>query len=316
MDELVILKSYKDVKAKKIERIWKPYIACGKITILQGDPGDGKSTLALKLCSILTSDIETKEKIDGVIDGTINVIYQSAEDDPEDTIKPKLNKLKSNTDKLMYVVNDEIIDLTSNALKNIIEKANAKLIILDPLQSFIKKGENMLVATYVRKMMKNLTKIANETNCAILLIGHLNKSEGKKDLYRGLGSIDLTAVARSVLYLKRSDLDSRIRIMYQIKNSLAAEGYPVAYKLDDKKGMIWLGKYTNEELTTEKATKDKLSVAKDFLLRILSNVEKIEVSELKELCTNYNISYRTLVRAKKELEIESIRANGKWYWKY
>ena len=104
--------------------------------------------------------------------------------------------------------------------------------------------------------------------------------------------------------------------MYQIKNSLAAEGYPVAYKLDDKKGMIWLGKYTNEELTTEKATKDKLSVAKDFLLRILSNVEKIEVSELKELCTNYNISYRTLVRAKKELEIESIRANGKWYWKY
>ncbi len=216
----------------------------------------------------------------------------------------------------MYVVNDEIIDLTSNALKNIIEKANAKLIILDPLQSFIKKGENMLVATDVRKMMKNLTKIANETNCAILLIGHLNKSEGKKDLYRGLGSIDLTAVARSVLYLKRSDLDSRIRIMYQIKNSLAAEGYPVAYKLDDKKGMIWLGKYTNEELTTEKATKDKLSVAKDFLLRILSNVEKIEVSELKELCTNYNISYRTLVRAKKELEIESIRANGKWYWKY
>lgn len=316
MDELVILKSYKDVKAKKIEWIWKPYIACGKITILQGDPGDGKSTLALKLCSILTSDIETKEKIDGVIDGTINVIYQSAEDDPEDTIKPKLNKLKSNTDKLMYVVNDEIIDLTSNALKNIIEKANAKLIILDPLQSFIKKGENMLVATDVRKMMKNLTKIANETNCAILLIGHLNKSEGKKDLYRGLGSIDLTAVARSVLYLKRSDLDSRIRIMYQIKNSLAAEGYPVAYKLDDKKGMIWLGKYTNEELTTEKATKDKLSVARDFLLRILSNVEKIEVSELKELCTNYNISYRTLVRAKKELEIESIRANGKWYWKY
>ena len=183
MNEKVILKSYSEVKAKKIEWIWKPYIASGKITILQGDPGDGKSTLALKLCSVLTST-DSKDIIDGIIKEPINVIYQSAEDSPEDTIKPKLNKLKSNSDRLMYVVNDEIIDLSSNALKRIIDEANAKLVVLDPLQSFFKKGENMLVATDVRKMMKNLTKIAYETDCAILLIGHLNKSEGKKDLYR------------------------------------------------------------------------------------------------------------------------------------
>lgn len=315
MNEKVILKSYSEVKAKKIEWIWKPYIASGKITILQGDPGDGKSTLALKLCSVLTST-DSKDIIDGIIKEPINVIYQSAEDSPEDTIKPKLNKLKSNSDRLMYVVNDEIIDLSSNALKRIIDEANAKLVVLDPLQSFFKKGENMLVATDVRKMMKNLTKIAYETDCAILLIGHLNKSEGKKDLYRGLGSIDLTAVARSVLYLKRSDLDSKVRIMYQIKNSLAAEGNPIAYRLDDKKGMIWLGKYTNEELVTEKATKDKLTVAKEFLLKLLSNVDKLEVNEIKELSNNYSISYRTLIRAKKDLEIESIRENGKWFWKY
>lgn len=315
MNEKVILKSYSDVKAKKIEWIWKPYIACGKITILQGDPGDGKSTLALMLSSVLTSK-DAKGNIDGLINEQINVIYQSAEDSPEDTIKPKLNKLKSNSNKLMYVVNDEIIDLSGNAIKQIIEESGAKLLILDPLQSFFKKGENMLVATDVRKMMKNLTKIAYETNCAILLIGHLNKSEGKKDLYRGLGSIDLTAVARSVLYLKRSELDSKLRIMFQIKNSLAAEGDPVAYRIDDKKGIIWLGKYTNEDLITEKATRDKLTVAKDFLLKILSNEEKVEVNEIKGLCTNYNISFRTLVRAKKELEIESIRENGRWYWKY
>ena len=315
MNEKVILKSYSEVKAKKIEWIWKPYIASGKITILQGDPGDGKSTLALKLCSVLTST-DSKDIIDGIIKEPINVIYQSAEDSPEDTIKPKLNKLKSNSDRLMYVVNDEIIDLSSNALKRIIDEANAKLVVLDPLQSFFKKGENMLVATDVRKMMKNLTKIAYETDCAILLIGHLNKSEGKKDLYRGLGSIDLTAVARSVLYLKRSDLDSKVRIMYQIKNSLAAEGNPIAYRLDDKKGMIWLGKYTNEELVTEKATKDKLTVAKEFLLKLLSNVDKLEVNEIKELSNNYSISYRTLIRAKKDLEIESIRENGRWFWKY
>lgn len=315
MNEKVILKSYSEVKAKKIEWIWKPYIASGKITILQGDPGDGKSTLALKLCSVLTST-DSKDVIDGIIKEPINVIYQSAEDSPEDTIKPKLNKLKSNSNRLMYVVNDEIIDLSSNALKRIIDEANAKLVVLDPLQSFFKKGENMLVATDVRKMMKNLTKIAYETDCAILLIGHLNKSEGKKDLYRGLGSIDLTAVARSVLYLKRSDLDSKVRIMYQIKNSLAAEGNPIAYRLDDKKGMIWLGKYTNEELVTEKATKDKLTVAKEFLLKLLSNVDKLEVNEIKELSNNYSISYRTLIRAKKDLEIESIRENGRWFWKY
>ena len=314
MQSNIILKSYSQVKSRKIEWIWEPYIASGKLTVLQGDPGVGKSTLVLLLCSILASGINT-QKISGIQEGIHNVIYQSTEDSPEDTIKPKLNKLKAKTSNILYVENEEIINLNDNSLEKIIKESKAKLLILDPIQSFFKDGENLNTANSVRKVLKNLSKIAQITNCAILMIGHLNKTENAKDLYRGLGSIDFTAIARSVLYVKRDEDNQSIRIMYQIKNSLSVEGDPQAYRLDDKNGIIWLGKYNYNDISPD-ANVEKHNSAKDILLKLFEDNEQIEVNYIKKIAEDNGISFRTFVRAKKELDIDSIRQNNKWYWKY
>lgn len=314
MSNNIILKSYSQVKTRKIDWIWEPYIASGKLTVLQGDPGVGKSTLALVLCSVLASG-ENLYKISGIKNGIFTVIYQSTEDSPEDTIKPKLNKLKAKSSNILYVENDDEINLNNNSLENVINKSNAKLLILDPIQSFFKDGENMNTASSVRKVLTNISKIANKTNCGILMIGHLNKAENVKDLYRGLGSIDFTAIARSVLYLKKDETNPKIRIMYQIKNSLSIEGDPQAYRLDDKSGIAWLGTYNDVDIDTY-ADVEKNYSAKDILLKLFDDKELIEVNYIKQIAEENNISFRTFVRAKKELEIDSVRENNKWYWKY
>ena len=310
----IILKSYNQVKTRKIDWLWEPYIASGKLTVLQGDPGVGKSTLALVLCSVLASG-ENLYKISGIKVGTYNVIYQSTEDSPEDTIKPKLNKLKAKTSNILYVENDEELNLNNNSLEEAIIKSNAKLLILDPIQSFFKEGENMNAASSVRKVLNNISKIANKTNCGILMIGHLNKAENVKDLYRGLGSIDFTAIARSVLYLKKDETNPKIRIMYQIKNSLSVEGAPQAYRLEEKGTIAWLGAYSELDIESSKDI-DKNYSAKDILLKLFDDKELIEVNYIKQIAEENNISFRTFVRAKKDLEIDSVRENNKWYWKY
>lgn len=314
MDENIKISNYGTIKTKKIDWLWKPYIALGKITILQGDPGDGKSTLALLLASIVSSNNNTFG-IEGLeIKDDSKVIYQSAEDSLEDTIKPKLMRFKAKEKNVLYIENDELINLKNDSLEDAILKTNCKLLILDPIQSFFKDGDSLYGLKNVRETMKNLVKIAQKTNCAFLLIGHLNKASNTKDLYRGLGSIDFTAIARSILYLKRSEVDPRVRIMYQIKNSIAEEGVPVAYKLQNN-GIKWLGEFIDEPLSDDILPKDKITEAKELIMTCLQNEEMTQVSSIKELANEKNISLRTLNKAKKELGIVSIRNNDKWYWK-
>ena len=144
-----------------------------------------------------------------------------------------------------------------------------------------------------------------------MLIGHLNKSEGTKDLYRGLGSIDITAIARSILYVKRSEEKPSIRIVNQIKNSIEKEGEPVAYELIN--GSIrWIGVYKDEPLELDEV--DKLTQAKEFLINLLED-EMRTFNDISELAKKNNMKMRTITRAKKELAIISVRKENKWFWK-
>ena len=146
----------------------------------------------------------------------------------------------------------------------------------------------MNTASSVRKVLNNISKIANKTNCGILMIGHLNKAENVKDLYRGLGSIDFTAIARSVLYLKKDETNPKIRIMYQIKNSLSVEGIPQAYRLEEKGTIAWLGAYSELDIESSKDI-DKNYSAKDILLKLFDDKELIEVNYIKQIAEENNI---------------------------
>lgn len=305
------IRRYSNVKARKIDWLWYPYIAFGKITLLQGDPGDGKSTFALQLTALLT----TGKKLP---DGTrgrepINVIYQCKEDDPADTIKPRLLQAGANCDRVLFLGNGEDLTLDDERLEKSILDSKARLIIFDPIQSFLSEDADMVNAVKMRSIMAQLAKIAQKTNCAILLIGHMNKASGGKELYRLLGSIDLAASARSVLMISRDEDDPDVRYMKQIKNNLGYQGLTITFKFD-RHGFHW-GEVIvpDKELIEIGKQAAPLDRAKEAIIALLQNgdCKATEVSEHLELL---DISTRTSNRAKKELKIRTYKSGNAWYW--
>ena len=97
-------------------------------------------------------------------------------------------------------------------------------------------------ANEVRPMFRRLADVAERTGCAVILIGHLNKAAGGQSAYRGLGSIDFRAAARSVLLIGRVKREPNVRVIVHDKSSLAPEGKPVAFCLDPETGFSWIGR--------------------------------------------------------------------------
>ena len=192
-----------DVETKEVEWLWYPYIPYGKITVIEGDPGEGKTTLVLKLAALLSRG-EPLPCDDDIPYDPINIIYQTAEDGIDDTIKPRLEKAGADCSKIR-IIDESEKELTMNGerLEQAIAETKAKLIILDPIQAYLGASVDMHRANEIRPVMKRLGLMAEKHHCAVILIGHMNKASGAKSTYRGLGSIDIQATARSVLLVAR-----------------------------------------------------------------------------------------------------------------
>lgn len=168
----------------------------------------------------------------------IHIIYQTAEDGIDDTIKPRLEQ--NGADCSMIRVIDETekeLSMTDERLEQAIVETNAKLIILDPIQAYIGATVDMHRANEIRPVLKKLGMIAEKYQCAVILIGHMNKASGSKSTYRGLGSIDIQATARSVLLVARLRDKPNIRIMAQDKSSLAPAGDAIGFEMTEDRGM-------------------------------------------------------------------------------
>ena len=199
--------------------------------------------------------------------------------------------------------------------KAIVEK-NAKLLILDPIQAYLGSKMDMNRANEARDMTKHLGQVAERTGCAIVLIGHMNKNSGGKVAYRGMGSIDFFAVARSVLLVGRVKGQENRRAMVQIKNNLAERGHGKSFVLSD--GVFcWQGDYdiTEDEMVGGFAPKSsKQEEAKELLLS-LSNINgEVLASDIREKAQEKGISWRTMELVKKELGIQSKKVNNAWHW--
>ena len=200
------------IQSQQVEWLWYPYIPFGKITIVQGDPGEGKTTFALNLAARISKGGRFgQENTTGV---PLSVIYQTAEDGLADTVDDREKSLTMDDDRLEKAIN----------------ATGARLLILDPIQAYLGGGVDMNRANEARDMTKKLSQLAERTGCAVLLIGHMNKASGVKAAYRGIGSIDFFAVARSVLLVARVAEQDNIRVLAQIKSNLAEEGQPIAFE--------------------------------------------------------------------------------------
>ena len=304
-----------EVQSQEIEWLWYPFIPYGKLTIIQGDPGDGKTTMVLNLAAKLSKGEALDENMK--VTEPVNVIYQTAEDGLADTVKPRLELAGADCERIIVIdESDKSLSMVDERLEQAIVRTGARLLILDPIQAYLGGGMDMNRANEARDMTKKLGALAEKTKCAIILIGHMNKASGNKAAYRGMGSIDFFAVARSVLLVGRVEGESNTRAVVQIKNNLAAFGHPKAFALSED-GFKWLGDYeiTVDEVLggiTPKA--NKMEQAKQMLRELAETQSAVLSNEIFDRANELGISKRTLENAKKELGAQTRKINNAWYW--
>lgn len=303
------------VETQEIKWLWYPFIPYGKLTIIQGDPGDGKTTLVLNIAASLSKGEGLDENM--LVHEKVNVIYQTAEDGLADTVKPRLEAAGADCSRILVIdESDKPLSMIDERLEEAITTTEAKLLILDPIQAYLGGAMDMNRANEARDMTKKLAALAEKTKCAIVLIGHMNKAAGNKAAYRGMGSIDFFAVARSVVLVGRVEGEENLRAVVQIKNNLAAFGHPKAFRLSEK-GFEWLGDYeitADEVLGGIRPRTNKLDQAKRMLRQLAVTNSAISSKEVFDLAEEEGISKRTLESAKKELQIKAKKINNTWYW--
>ena len=312
------------VEVEKIDWLLYPFIPFGKVTIVQGDPGEGKTTMVLQIIAKLTkgeavlpsgSDEPALEAKTVDLE-PVNVIYQTAEDGLGDTIKPRLLSAGADCSRVMVIDdNDQALTMMDARLEEAIIKTKARLVVLDPIQGFLGAAVDMHRANEIRPLMKRVAVLAEKYHCAIILIGHMNKNSNGKLSYRGLGSIDFQAAARSVLIVGRIKDEPEIRVVCHVKSSLAPEGKSIAFRLNREEGFEWIGEcdVSADDLLTGTAKGQKLREAKKFLTNMLSE-QAVPQKEIMYEAQKDGIKEKTLYNAKKELGIHAIKDKNQWYW--
>jgi hypothetical protein len=310
-----------DVQAESVEWLWFPYIPLGKLTLIEGDPGLGKSWLSCALAAACASGrglprTDPREPR--------NVLLLSAEDGLSDTIRPRLDGMKADLSRI-FALDGAVIFNDAGLLQveaAIIEYAPA-LVIIDPLVAYLGATVDLHKANEVRAVMTNLARLAEKYASAILGVRHLTKGSKDRAIYRGIGSIDFTAACRSVLLVGSDPDDFNKRAIVQIKNNLAQLGNAVGYTIEEGK-FSWTG---TSNLTAERilATRsggeerNAQSEAETFLIEALANGARAS-KELQKEARDAGIAERTLWRAKTALRVRAQleglpgQKGQKWLW--
>ena len=264
------------VEIEKIDWLLYPIIPFGKVTIVQGDPGEGKTTMVLQIIAKLTkgeavlpsgSDEPALEAKTVDLE-PVNVIYQTAEDGLGDTIKPRLLSVGADCSRVMVIDdNDQALTMMDARLEEAIIKTKARLVVLDPIQGFLGAAVDMHRANEIRPLMKRIAVLAEKYHCAIILIGHMNKNSNGK------------------------------------------------FRLDKDTGFEWIGEYdiSADDLLSGDNRGQKIHAAKEFLKEILAS-GSVAQTKVAEEAESRRIKKKTLWNAKKELEIDSVKIGNQWFW--
>jgi len=318
----VTLITMSEIQTAPVRWLWYPYIPYGKLTLVQGDPGDGKTTFVLAVAALLSGGKPMPE-----YDSTETtaqpkpqtVIYQTAEDGLADTIKPRLEAVGADCSRVKVIdESEQPLSFSDKRLEQAIMATKAKLLILDPLQAYLGENVDMHRANEIRPIFKALSGVAERTGCAILIIGHMNKMvNGSKGMYRGLGSIDIAAAVRSILLVGRDKEHENTRVMAHLKSSLAPEGCAIAFELDDD-GFRWVGKYemTVDDLlngTRSEKENTKEAQAVSLILEMLHDGEK-PCAEIYTRLSEHGIGRRTAENAKQSAGVQAFRRGSAWFW--
>jgi len=308
------------VEPKEIKWLWYPYIPFGKLTMIIGDSGDGKSTFALNLAAILTRG-DTLPFTEAS-DGPMNVVYINSEDAADDTIVPRFIKANGARNRLVFISEKkQRLSFSDNRIREAIIQTRASVCILDPLVSYLGDDVSMNLSNEVRPRLEYLIETARDTGCAIIVVGHTNKAEGQSAKNRANGSGDFIAAARSSLLIGRPpEADNPDhRVMAHSKSNLSPLGDSILFSVSGG-GIEFID---TVDLTADQIVKavgvakpreTKQSVASRELLAMLSG-GPVHQKEIMKRMSELGISKRTCELAKATLPIECIRDGALSMWK-
>ena len=319
--------SFKDIEEQDVEWLWRPYLPLGKITIIVGDPGVGKSFITAFLASVVSNGDKFPFVDDNAPLG--NVIIQNNEDGVGDTIKKRLMVLGADDEKVHTIeLEEEHKDEADLLLKDTdvldmqFSELNPILVIFDPIQSFL--GDiDINSVTKVRTLLKPIGSLAEKHNCAIVLVCHRNKGiQGGSQVHKILGSVDIGGIARSVISVGTNPNNKEEKLFMHTKTNLAPNGQTLAFNITDS-GINWLGargymiddSILNQENEPKKSPRE---IAKEFIIAYLQDNEKSRYDDMFFEAKEQGISEKTLERARDDLKndntIDKEYINGKCFW--
>lgn len=326
----MVVKNMADVQSTNTEWLWYPYIPKGKITLMTADPGTGKTFFCLYLCSCVSNGMpfygedSSKKRKEAI------AIYQTAEDGISDTIKPRLETMKPlpNFANILNIPEeDEQLTLTDTAtIESAMKQFNPDLMIFDPLQAYLGADVDMHRANEVRPILSHIGLLAEKYRCAVIFIMHNSKMGQNKALYRALGSIDIPAVARSMLILGKMPNSQNLKIFCHEKSSLASHGQSILFEIDTKRGGIVFNGFSalkaDDVLNAKKGSRDKPSIVKDevaeALLDLLGDDGYAKLDDIQAMQKDIGCSRGTLYNAKQDLHLDNVSIgfskNKVTYW--
>ena len=321
-DLLPVGKPLSEVEPVRVEWLWPRRIPKGKITVLDGDPDNGKSVLTTDLAARITAGLALP---DGTPTEPAGAVIVSAEDGASDTIRPRFDAAGGDPSRALLLGDDEPFAIPADIpkLERAVKHVNAALVVVDPIMAFLSGDVNSNRDQDVRRALTPLKRMAERTGAAVVLVRHLNKTQGGNPLYRGGGSIGIIGAARSGMVVGPHPDSDELRVLAGQKNNLSLPPQSLAYRIETAQNgaakiaykgfseataaqLLWVPKDEEE--------KSALTEAKEFLASELAR-SPVSAKSIKKSAREADISERTLRRAKQILGVMSEKeSDGSWTW--
>jgi hypothetical protein len=324
-----------EVVSERVRWLWEGRIALGKLNLVDGDPGTGKSAATTDWTARVSAGLPWP---DGSACEAAGVVICSAEDGLADTIRPRFDAAGGDPSRVVAL--STVPDVEGNerqlsipddipVIAAAIERVGAVLVIVDPLMAFLPGEVNSHRDQDVRRALAPLARLAERTGAAVVVVRHLNKATGGNVLYRGGGSIGIVGAARSGLLVAKHPEDDERRVLASFKSNLAAPAPSLVFGLRSTEGgavrVEWkgetsLGASALLAVPADHEERSALSEAHDFLQEVLAG-GRMPATEVRKEADGAGISKRTLDRARQTLGVEAVRegepgrrGGGTWFW--
>lgn len=310
------LKLYKasEIEPEEIRWLWYPYVPAGKLVMLEGDPGLGKSWISCKLAA----DLSTGRALPGQKPlPPMNVLMLSAEDGLADTLVPRLRLLEADLERI--TISDTALMFDTLGLREIedVMRQNAvSIAFVDPIVAYMGGKVDMNKANEVRAIMQPLSDAAKHTNSSIIAVRHLRKAGGTNSKYRGIGSIDFTAAVRSVIQVGETKQGKTF--LEHVKHNLSPKGDTLMYEIDPDVGFRWTGSFSPTTLSSGAPKLATMTSAlraqiEQFLFDLLRD-GAVATGEIMKAAGEQGFKTTMLNTVKRDMNIASFKKGAVWYW--